>query len=168
MVNIYLSNTGFTQEYAEMLGKAEHLKVYRASEAAGKVDPGEPVLYMGPLTAGHIAGVDKAMKQYSLKGVCGVGMSPPSQQVLNAMTKANYVRGASIFYLQGGWAPDKAGWLKRRMVNMATKSTREALRGKGHRRTPAEEAQYQMLLRGGSFVAFENLRSIRIWLQSQN
>ena len=43
MVIIYRSNTGFTQEYAEMLGKAEHLKVYRASEAAGKVDPGEPV-----------------------------------------------------------------------------------------------------------------------------
>ena len=162
MVIIYRSNTGFTQEYAEMLGKAEHLKVYRASEAAGKVDPGEPVLYMGPLTAGHIAGVDKAMKQYSLKGVCGVGMSPPSQQVLNAMTKANYVRGASIFYLQGGWAPDKAGWLKRRMVDMATRSMREALQNK--KRTPEEDKQLDFLLHGGSSVAFENLEAIRAWI----
>ena len=168
MVIIYRSNTGFTQEYAEMLGKAEQLKVFPAGEAEGKVPPEEPVFYMGPLMAGHIAGIDKAVKRYNLRGVCGVGMSPPSPQVLTTLSKANYVRGAAIFYLQAGWAPDKVSWLKRRMVNMATKSTREALRGKGHRRTPEEEAQYQMLLKGGSFVAFENLRSIRIWLQSQN
>lgn len=167
MVIIYRSNTGFTQEYAEMLGKAEHLTVLPAGEAEGKVGPGEPVFYMGPLTAGHIAGIDKAVKRYDVRGVCGVGMSPPSQQVLDTMSKANYVHGAPIFYLQGGWSPEKVGWFKRRMVSMVTKSTREALRGKGHRRTPAEEAQYQMLLKGGSFVAFENLRSIRIWLQSQ-
>jgi len=167
MVIIYRSNTGFTQEYAEMLGKAEKLKVYSASEAAGKVGPEEPVLYMGPLMAGHIGGVDKAVKQYSVKGVCGVGLSPASQQLLDTLSKANYVPGAPIFYLQGGWAPDKVSWIKRRMVNMATKSMRESLRGKGHRRTPDEEALYQALLKGGNFVSFDKLRSIRIWLRSQ-
>lgn len=167
MVIIYRSNTGFTQEYAEMLGKAEQLKVLRADEAEGKVGPEEPVFYMGPLMAGHITGIDKVVKRYAVKGVCGVGMSPPSQHVLDTMTRANYVHGAAIFYLQGGWAPDKVGWLRRRMVNMVTKSTREALRGKGHRRTPEEEAQYQMLLKGGSFVSFDKLRPIRIWLNSQ-
>lgn len=167
MVIIYRSNTGFTREYAEMLGKAEKLKVYSAGEAGGSFPSGEPVLYMGPLMAGHIAGIDQAVKRYAVKGVCGVGMSPPTQQTLDALARANYVPGAPIFYLQGGWAPDKVGWIKRRMVNMVTKATREALRGKGHRRTPEEEAQYQMLLKGGSFVSFDNLRSIRVWLKSQ-
>ena len=168
MVIVYRSNTGFTKEYAEMLAKADKMKVCPLSEAQGKVGPGETVFFMGPLMAGHITGVDQAVKKFAVKGVCGVGMSPASQQVLDTLSKANYVPGAPIFYLQGGWAPDRVGWFKRRMVNMVTKSTREALRGKGHRRTPAEEAQYQMLLKGGSFVAFENLRSIRIWLQSQS
>lgn len=168
MVIIYRSNTGFTRKYAEMLGKAERLKVYSAEEAGGQVQAEEPVLYMGPLMAGHITGIDKAVKQYAVKGVCGVGMSPPSQQVLDTLAKANYVPGAPIFYLQGGWAPEKVGWFKRRMVNMVTKSTREALRDKLHRRTPEEEAQYQMLLKGGSFVSFDNLRPIQVWLQSQN
>ena len=167
MVIIYRSNTGFTREYAEMLGKAEKLKVYSAREAADSVPAGEPVFFMGPLMAGHITGIDKAVKRYTVKGVCGVGMSPPSQQTLDALAKANYDPGAPIFYLQGGWAPDRVGWFKRRMVNMVTKSTREALRGKGHRRTHAEEAQYQMLLKGGSFVSFDNLRSICVWLKSQ-
>lgn len=167
MVIVYRSNTGFTKEYAEMLGKAEHMKVCPLPEAQGKVGPGESVFFMGPLMAGHITGIDQAVKKFAVKGVCGVGMSPASPQVLETLSKANYVPNAPIFYLQGGWAPKQVGWLKRRMVNMVTKSTREALRDKGSRRTPEEEAQYQMLVSGGSFVAFENLEAIREWMKEQ-
>lgn len=78
MVIVYRSNTGFTREYAEMLGKAEHMKVCPLSEAQGKVGPGESVFFMGPLMAGHITGIDRAVKQFAVKGVCGVGMSPAS------------------------------------------------------------------------------------------
>ena len=165
MVIVYGSNTGFTREYAGMLGKAEKLKVFSAEEAEGRVSPEEPVLYMAPLMAGHISGIDQAVKKFSVTGACGVGMSPATRQVLDTLTKANYVPNAPIFYLQGGWAPKKVGWLKRRMVGMATKSMRESLRDKGSRRTPEEEAQYQMLLQGGSFVAFENLETIREWMK---
>lgn len=165
MVIVYRSNTGFTKEYAEMLGKAEKMKVFSLADAEGRVAAGEPVLFMGPLMAGHISGIDQAMKRFAVKGVCGVGMSPASQRTMESMARANYVADAALFYLQGGWAPKKVGWLKRRMVNMVTKSTREALRAKGSRRTPEEEAQYQMLVKGGSFVAFEKLEDIRKWLK---
>ena len=166
MVIVYRSNTGFTREYAEMLAKAEKMKVFPISEAEGKVPSGEAVFYMGPLMAGHIAGVDQAVKKFTVKGVCGVGMSPASPQVLEALSKANYVPdSAPIFYLQGGWAPKKAGWLKRRMVGMATRSMREALRDKGSRRTPEEDKQLDFLLHGGSYVAFENLETIRAWMR---
>ena len=165
MVIVYRSNTGFTKEYAEMLAKAEKMKVCPLAEAQGKVGPGESVFFMGPLMAGHISGVDQAVKKFAVKGVCGVGMSPASQQVLDTLAKANYVPGAPIFYLQGGWAPKKVGWLKRRMVGMATKSMREALRDKGSRRTPEEDKQLDFLLHGGSFVAFENLETIRAWMK---
>ncbi len=163
MVIVYRSNTGFTREYAEMLGKAEKMKVYSLSQAEGTVS--EPVFYMGPLMAGHIAGIDQAMKQFTVKGVCGVGMSPASPQVLGTLSKANYVPGAPIFYLQGGWAPKKVSWLKRRMVGMATKSIRESLRDKGSRRTPEENQYLDFLLHGGSFVAFEKLEAIREWMK---
>lgn len=165
MVIVYRSDTGFTREYAEMLAKAEKMKVCPLSEAQGKVGPGETVFFMGPLMAGHISGVDQAVKQFAVKGVCGVGMSPTSQQVLDTLAKANYVPNAPIFYLQGGWAPKKVGWLKRRMVGMATRSMRESLRDKGSRRTPEEDKQLDFLLHGGSFVAFENLETIRAWMK---
>ena len=165
MVIVYRSNTGFTREYAEMLAKAEKMKVCPLAEAQGKVGPGESVFFMGPLMAGHISGIDQAVKKFAVKGVCGVGMSPASRQVLDTLAKANYVPGAPIFYLQGGWAPKKAGWLKRRMVGMATRSMREALRDKGSRRTPEEDKQLDFLLHGGSYVAFENLETIRAWMR---
>lgn len=164
MVIVYRSNTGFTQEYAAMLGRAAQMKVLPLAGAAGKVN--EPVFYMGPLMAGHISGIDQAVKAFAVQGVCGVGMSPASQQVLETLAKANYVPGAPIFYLQGGWAPKKVGWLKRRMVNMVTRSTREALQDKGSRRTPEENRYLDFLLHGGSYVAFENLEAIRDWMKN--
>ena len=144
MVIVYRSNTGFTREYAEMLGRAEKIKVYSVTEAEG---------------------VDQAVKRYQVRGVCGVGLSPSGRQVLETISRANYVPNAPIFYLQGGWAPKKVSWLKRRMVGMATKSLRESLQDKGSRRTPEEQAQLDLLVKGGSRVAFERLEAIRDWMK---
>lgn len=167
MVIVYKSNTGFTKEYAEMLGQAEKTKVYELSQAAGQLEPGAPVLYMGPLMAGHIGGIDQAVKRFSVRAACGVGMSAPGEAVYADLCKVNYVPNAPIFYLQGGWAPKKVGWIKRRMVNMVTRSTRETLQAKADR-TPEEQADLDMLVKGGSRVAFENLGSIRKWMGEQS
>ena len=164
MVIIYHSNTGFTRQYAEMLAKAEKLKAYNTDEAPAGLE--EPVFFMGPLMAGHITGLDKAVKRYKVKGVCGVGMSPASQQVMDLLAKSNYTAGGALFYLQGGWAPEKVGWIKRRMVGMATKSIREGLQGKGSRRTPEEEQQLNFLIHGGSYVAYENLKPVQEWMKT--
>lgn len=167
MVIVYQSHTGFTKEYAQMLGKAEKLKTYTLEEASHQLLSNTQVFYMGPLTAGHIDGLDRAMKRYAIQGVCGVGMSQPGGGVMASLRRSNYVGEAPLFYLQGGWAPKKVGWLKRRMVNMVTRSTRQSLDAKGSSRTPQEQAMLDMLLHGGSFVAFENLEPIRAWLRAR-
>lgn len=166
MVILYQSDTGFTQEYAQMLAKAEKLKCYEQGTGPQPL-AGEEVFYMGPLMAGHITGLDQAMKRYSVKGICGVGMSPPGEQVLSTMARTNYTNNLPVFYLQGGWAPKKVSWLKRRMVGMVTRSTRKALQEKGSRRTPEEEQALSFLVRGGSYVAYENLTLIQNWLRQQ-
>ena len=165
MVIVYTSQTGFTLEYARMLAQAERLPLMELGEACAQLKNREPVLYLGPLMAGHIRGIDKAVKRLNVQGVCGVGMSPPGKGALASMARANYVPPqAAVFYLQGGWAPKKAGWLKRRMVGAVTRSTRQALQAKA-RRTPQEQKQLDMLTRGGSFVAYENLSPIQSWLR---
>lgn len=162
---VYKSNTGFTREYAQMLGKSAKLKVYALDQAQDLAEQAE-IIYMGPLMAGHITGVDQAVKRYAVRAVCGVGMTAPGEKVLASLGRSNYVPNAPIFYLQGGYAPKKLSWLKRRMVNMATKSTRENLLGK-QKRTAQEQAQLDMLLKGGSFVAYRNLEPIQSWLAQQ-
>ena len=166
MVILYQSNTGFTREYAQMLARAEKLKCCEAGTGP-QPQVGEAVFYMGPLMAGHISGLDQAMKHYSVKGICGVGMSPPGEKVLSTMARTNYTGDVPVFYLQGGWAPKKVGWLKRRMVGMVTRSTRRALQEKGSRRTPEEERNLDFLIHGGSYVAYENLAPIQTWLREQ-
>lgn len=150
-----------------MLGKAAKLPVCSLAEAsAGKVEPGADVFYLGWLMAGHISGIDGAVKRFRVRAACGVGMMPPGHPALSSLSKNNYVPDAPIFYLQGGWAPDKVGWLKRRMVGMATKEDREQLQRKRDR-TPQEQAQLDMLLRGGSMVAFQNLSPLLEWLEGR-
>mgnify|MGYP000079110450 CR=1 FL=1 len=166
MVIVYRSNTGFTREYAEMLGRAEKIKVYSVTEAERSLESGTEIFYMGPLMAGHIEGVDQAVKRYQVRGVCGVGLSPSGRQVLETISRANYVPNAPIFYLQGGWAPKKVGWLQRRMVGMATRGLRQSLQQK-RERTPQEQRQLDLLLRGGSCVAFRNLTPLLEWLKKQ-
>lgn len=141
------------------------IKVYSVTEAERSLESGTEIFYMGPLLAGHIEGVDQAVKRYQVRGVCGVGLSPSGRQVLETISRANYVPNAPIFYLQGGWAPKKVSWLKRRMVGMATKSLRESLQDKGSRRTPEEQAQLDLLVKGGSRVTFERLEAIRDWMK---
>ena len=165
MTIVYTSKTGFTREYAQMLGRAAGLPVCALDEATGKVGPGSDILYLGWLMAGHISGIDHAVKRFHVRAACGVGMTPPGDKVLQDLARSNYVPNAPIFYLQGGWAPKKVSWLKRRMVGMATKSLRESLQDKGSRRTPEEQAQLDLLVKGGSRVAFERLEAIRDWMK---
>ncbi|MEA4932461.1 MAG: hypothetical protein VB071_02555 [Lawsonibacter sp.] len=168
MVIVYKSNTGFTKAYAELLSRVERMELLELSQAKSKGLKRETdVFYMGPLMAGHIGGIDQAVKCFEVKGACGVGMSPPGEKVLLDLSRANYMPDGPIFYLQGGYAPEKVGWLKRRMVNAATKSIRESLLEKGSRRTPEEQAQLDLLLKGGSFVAEENLDPIRNWMKER-
>lgn len=167
MVIVYTSNTGHTKEYAQMLAKAEKLHLYELDEATAKLSKDTQVFYFGPLMAGRITGLNTAVKQFCVVAACGVGMSPPGQGILDTISRANVIPNAPIFYLQGGWNPKQVSWVKRQAVNMVTKSFREQLERKGKQRTAEEQANLDMLLRGGSFVAFQNLTTIRNWLKKQ-
>lgn len=163
MTIVYNSKTGHTRQYAEMLAKAEKLKVYSLQEAQTELPEKEPVVYMGWLMAGHISGIDQAVRHWDVRCAVGVGMSPDGKDNLATMAKANFIRNAPLFYLPGGWAPKKVGWFQRRAVGMVTRRIRKQLQAKKNR-TGQEEAYLSMLVRGGSFVEYQNLKPIQDWL----
>ncbi len=167
MVIVYQSKTGFTKQYAEMLGASEHVEVLPLKEAEQKLSSGTPVLFLGPLSAGRIVGLERARKAFVLRGVCGVGMSLPSPELPEKLRQGNQLGDLPVFYLQGGWAPDRVNPMTRAMVNLVTRSTRRELQAKGADRTPREEAMLDMLLHGGSFVSPDNLPALQNWLSKQ-
>ena len=148
-----------------MLAKATKHKVYSMQDALSVLPEQEPVLFLGWLMAGHISGIDQAVRRWDVRCAAAVGMSPAGKDVLATISKANYVPNAPIFYLQGGWAPKKVGWFQRRAVNAVTRGTRKALMSKTNR-TEQEQAYLNMLLRGGSFVEYQNLKPIQDWLDA--
>lgn len=165
MTIVYNSKTGHTQQYAEMLAKATHCKIFSLREAQTALPKGESVLFLGWLMAGHISGIDQAVRNWDVRCAVAVGMSPPSKDVLATISKANYVPNAPLFYLQGGWAPKKVGWFQRRAVNAVTRGIRKTLLAK-NKRTEQEQAYLDMLLHGGSFVEYQNLKPIQEWMEA--
>ena len=164
MTIVYQSKTGHTRQYAQMLAKAEHLKLYSLDEAEAALPKGEEVLFLGWLMAGHISGIDQAVRRWKVTCAVGVGMSPAGKEVLTTLSKANFVPNAPLFYLQGGWAPKKVGWFQRRMVGMVTRGIRKQLQAKS-KRTEQEQQMLDLLIRGGSCVEFRNLKPIQQWLE---
>ena len=163
MTIVYNSKTGFTQQYAQMLAKAQGLSALSLEEACAQLASGSPVLFMGWVMAGHISGVDQAVRRWKVQCAVGVGMSPAGKEVLATLSKANYIPNAPIFYLQGGWAPKKVSWFQRRMVGMVTRSIRRQLQAKA-KRTEQEQQMLDLLVKGGSRVEFRSLKPIQDWL----
>lgn len=60
MVIVYHTDTGFTREYAMLLSRAEGVRICSLEEAGYQLQPGERVLFLGPLMAGTIKGLKKA------------------------------------------------------------------------------------------------------------
>lgn len=115
MTIVYTSKTGFTREYAQMLGRAAGLPVCALDRGYGKGGARERHPVPGWLMAGHISGIDHAVKRFHVRAACGVGMTPPGTRCCRSLARSNYVPNAPIFYLQGGWAPKRwggssAGW----------------------------------------------------------
>ena len=117
---LYKSTTGFTAKYAgwiaEELGcEARPYKGIKDSELAGY----DVVIYGGWIMAGMVNGYDKIRNMNLNKVIVfGVGMSVPSDEVVAKMVEQNRVPVEDFFYFEGGYRPEKVGFLKRMMMNM--------------------------------------------------
>ena len=85
---VYTSNTGYTRQYAKLLGDKTGLPVYSLDEAGAKLPPTTSILYLGWLMAGKVQGYAKAAKRYQIEALCGVGMGATGSQI-QELRKAN-------------------------------------------------------------------------------
>ena len=121
---VYQSGTGFTAKYAgwiaEDLGcEAKEFKTLKPGELPGY----DMVIYGGWIMGGMVAGYDK-VKKLELKNIVvfGVGMTVPSEEVATKIAEQNQIPQERFFYFEGGYNPQKLGFVQKSMMNIIKKS----------------------------------------------
>ena len=162
---VYTSNTGYTAEYARLLGQGTGLPVYALSEASGKLKSGEAIVYLGWLMAGKVQGYGKAAKRYSICAVCGVGMGATGSQMEDVRKTNALPASLPLFTLQGGFDMAKLHGIYKFMMTVIAKTTGKRLAVKADR-TAEEDHMLELLTHGGSCVREEHLKDVLAWYES--
>lgn len=99
---VYTSNSGYTAEYAHLLGRATGLPVNDLRQVHTP-QPDEEVIFLGWLMADRVMGWPKANAFFKVRAVCQVGMGPASAAAAAARKeKLGLADGCAVFALQGG------------------------------------------------------------------
>lgn len=159
---VFLSETGHTKRYAELLGERTDLPVYDLDTAIKKISGETEIIYLGWLMAGTVKGYRKAMKHFTIKAVCSVGMSGGHSQVADIRKVNHMTEEISVCYLQGGFEMEKLHGVYRLMMQTMKKTVGKRLEGKANR-TAEDDAMRDLLLQGGDLVSTDNLSEILNW-----
>ena len=156
---VYSSNTGYTRQYAKLLGSALDIPSYELGSVP-KCHAGTDVIYLGWLFAGSIVGYKKCAGRYNVRCVAGVGMSPPSAELTEGLRAAMKVpEGVPVFYLQGGFDMDKLKGPMKLVMKLKCREIAARLNAKAEL-SEAEQATLEMATGGGSVVSEANLAEI--------
>jgi len=168
MINaiVYTSNTGYTAEYAKLLGKKTGLPVFPLDKAGSEVSDNSEILYLGWLMAGTVKGYKSAAKRYRIRAVCAVGMGGMGTQIEEVRKKNSIPDQTALFTLQGGFDITKLHGIYKLMMTVMVKTAGKRLSQKADR-TPDEDEMLEMMLHGGSHVGMENLAGVLAWMQNQ-
>ena len=163
---VYTSNTGFTAQYASLLGGETGLPVYSLEDASKSLPQSSPVVYLGWLTAGKVQGYDKAVTKFNLQALCAVGMAKSGSQMEDVRKSNNLPQGLPLFTLQGGFDLKKLRGVYKLMMLVMSKTVAKKLAAKPDR-TPDEEDMLDLFQNGGNRVSLENLRPVLAWYEGE-
>lgn len=163
---VYTSNTGFTAQYASLLGGETGLPVYSLEEAVKSLTQNSPILYLGWLAAGKVQGYDKAVTKFNLQALCAVGMAKCGSQMEDVRKSNNLPQGLPLFTLQGGFDLKKLRGVYKFMMLVMSKTVAKKLAAKPDR-TPDEEDMLDLFQNGGNRVSLENLRPVLAWYEEE-
>ena len=163
---VYTSNSGYTAQYARLLGAALDLPVTDAKWGADP-HPGRGVIYLGGLMAGKVQGYAKAAKEFDIRAVCAVGMGPASQAGAEKIrAKMGIPAEVPVFTLQGGFDINKLHGPYKWIMQLKCKEIRKTPAGKTSL-SPAQQLTYDMATKGASAVSAENLAPIIDWYKTK-
>ena len=163
---VYTSNTGFTTQYARMLGERTGWKAYSLDEAWSALEEGSPVLYLGWLMASQVKGLKKAQKRFKICAVCGVCMGKTGSQLAEVRRANALPSELPVFTMQGGFDMKRLHGVYKFMMKIMGKTMGKKLAQKPDL-SPEEREMLRLLNEGGSCVSEENLSGVLAWCREQ-
>lgn len=155
---VYTSKSGFTRQYAHILGKELQLPVYALEDAVSGLRKYSPILYLGWIHASSVRGFRKAGKQFVICAVCAVGLCDTGT-LLQEVRKASAIpEEIPLFTLQGGFDRSKLKGLDKMLISMLTKGLSSK-----QQRTEQDDRMLQLLQTDGCYVSKENLAAVLDW-----
>ena len=155
---VYTSHTGFTKRYAGMLARASGIPAYDLSQRKELPAPGSGVLYLGWLCAGRIQGLAQARKRWEVQAVYAVGLAPMPPEGVEGLASAHRLGSIPLFYLRGGYAPDRVRGMYRLMMQPMLRMTAKS-------QEPEQRVMHTVLVQGGDFTSEKLLSPVLTWLE---
>ncbi len=165
---VYTSGTGFTQRYAQLLSELTGVPACPLKEAKKALPRDCEIFYMGWLMAGTLQGLAQAQDRFTIRGAAIVGISPQGNGELWTEAKINGGTsdgGARLFYLQGGYAPEKLPFFRRIMMRMMEKQVVKNISAKTEK-TAGDLDMLDLFQNGGDRVDPERLTEIADWFRN--
>lgn len=159
---VYTSNTGYTAEYAKILGEKTGLPVYSLKEAAKKIEKGTRIIYLGWLFANNVKGYKKAARLFDIAVVCGVGLCDTGTMVAEVRTAISLPESTPLFIMQGGMDHARLHGINRLMINMLVRR----VSGKEDR-SQDEDRMLELIQKGGNYVSEENTTAFMAWYKEK-
>lgn len=158
---VYTSNSGYTAEYARLLGEATGLPVNNLRETKNP-QPDKEVIYLGWLMAGQVMGMKHALKMFRVRAICQVGMGPASRAASAALKAKLDVSDVETFTLQGGFDIKKLHGPYKWIMLLKCRQIKKMLEEK-ESLNEAQQLTYDMATKGASAVSLENLQGVIDW-----
>ena len=152
---VYSSNTGHTEQYAQLLAEKTGLPCLPLQQARTVLPAKAPVIYMGWLIAGFVKDYKKAKRRFCIKMVCAVGLGASEAQTAAARKTNKIPSHIPVFTLQGGMEYKKLTGIYKSMIDTLIKVLSK-------KKNPSIEEQEMITLLGkdDNYVCMEHLQPV--------
>ena len=158
---VYISNTGHSKAYAEILGKKTGLPVYSLPKAVKELPKGTKIIYVGWLFVGSVKGYRKAAKRFNVRAVCGVGLCDTGAMLEGVRKAISLPEEVPLFTLQGGIDKTKLSGINAYMIKMLIK-----MMTKKKDKTADDVRMLELLNLDRSYVCEENAAEFLRWYET--
>lgn len=152
---VYTSKTGYTKQYADMLGAELSLPVCSVKEARARLSKGDTVIYLGWICASRIKGYAGVARRFKVCIVCGVGLCDTGT-MLDEVRRATAVpTDIPLFTLQGGFDRSRLHGVSKLVIAVLTKGLSDR-----KTRSATDERMLELLTSDAVYVSRDKLQGV--------